>query len=111
MSAPARTRIAALVVSPAPEQLPLDAVAQRAGLHPELVRRLVALGALEPIAGTRAAPRFSAEAAARLTVLLRLRRDLGLNWAGTLLALDLLDRIDLLQARLARYEHPTERGR
>jgi len=109
MSAPARTRIAALVVAPAAEELPLDAVARRAGLHPELVRRLVALGALEPIAGTSAAPRFSAEASARLTLLLRLRRDLGLNWAGTLLALDLLDRIDTLQARLARYEHPTRR--
>ncbi|MDW5593131.1 chaperone modulator CbpM [Conexibacter stalactiti] len=111
MSAPTRTRIAALVVSPSVEQLPLEAVARRAGLHPELVRRLVALGALEPIAGTRTAPRFSAEAASRLTLLLRLRRDLGLNWAGALLALDLLDRIDTLQARLARYEHPTERGR
>ncbi len=110
MSAPTRTRIAALVVTPPAEQLPLDAVARRAGLHPELVRRLVALGALEPVAGTPAAPRFSAEAAARLTLLLRLRRDLGLNWAGALLALDLLDRIDALQARLARYENPTERG-
>lgn len=115
MSAPTRTRIAALVVSPPAadggDQPPLDAVARRAGLHPELVRRLVVLGALEPIAGTPAAPRFSPDAAARLIRLLRLRRDLGLNWAGALLAIELLDRIDALQARLARYEPPTERGR
>ena len=35
---------------------------------------------------------------------MRLRRDLGLNYAGALLAGELLDRIDLLEQRLRRYE-------
>jgi hypothetical protein len=115
MSSPTRTRIAALVVSrPAPRDgrdVPLEVLARQAGLHPELVRRLVALGAIEPVAGTRAAPQFAADAAPRLARLVRLRRDLGVNWAGALLALDLLARIDALEARLARYERPTDRPR
>jgi hypothetical protein len=35
---------------------------------------------------------------------MRLRRDLGVNLAGALLACDLLARIDELEARLRRYE-------
>lgn len=115
MTAPAGPRIAALVVSrpasPDAGQLPLEALARQARLHPELVRRLVVLGAVEPVAGTRAAPRFAPDAAARLARMARLRRDLGVNWAGALLALDLLARIDALEARLARYERPTDRPR
>ena len=50
---------------------------------------------LRPLAGA---------AAARLARALRLRRDLGLNYAGALLACDLLERIDELERRLRRYE-------
>jgi hypothetical protein len=88
----------------------LEVLAREAGLHPDLVRRLVSLGALEPIGGTRAAPRFPRDAAARLARIVRLRRDLGLNYAGALLASQLLDRIDELEGRLRRYE-PSRRSR
>ncbi len=40
----------------------------------------------------------------RLARAVRLRRDLGLNYAGAMLACDLLDRIDELERRLRRYE-------
>jgi chaperone modulatory protein CbpM len=33
-----------------------------------------------------------------------LRRDLGVNWAGAALALDLLDELQELRARLRRFE-------
>ncbi|MFL5827805.1 MAG: chaperone modulator CbpM [Thermoleophilaceae bacterium] len=83
----------------------IEVLARDAGLHPDLVRRLVLLGALEPAAGgTRAAPLFPRDAAARLARIARLRRDLGLNYAGAMLASDLLARIDQLEARLQRYE-------
>jgi hypothetical protein len=36
----------------------------------------------------------------------RLRRDLGLNYAGAILACDLLARIEELEARLSRHEPP-----
>jgi len=78
--------------------VPLEALAREAGLHPDLVRRLVALGALESADG----PLFPRDAAARLARIARLRRDLGLNYAGALLACDLLARIEALEHALGR---------
>jgi cytosine/adenosine deaminase-related metal-dependent hydrolase len=82
----------------------LEVLAREAGLHPELVRRFMALGLLEVAGGTTHAPLFPRDAAARLARAARLRRDLGLNYAGAVLACELLERIDRLEARLARYE-------
>jgi hypothetical protein len=70
-------------------------LAREAGVHPDLVRRFVALGLLEP---------YPRDAAARIARAARLRRDLGLNWAGAVLACELLERIDELERRLRRYE-------
>ena len=89
----------------------VEVLAREAGLHPELVRRLVRLGAIEPAGGTRAAPLFPREAASRIARVVRLRRDLGLNYAGALLACELLARIDDLEARLRRYESNDDRLR
>jgi hypothetical protein len=84
----------------------LDALAREAGMHPELVRRLLALGLLERAAGTAGAGEavYPRAAAARLARAARLRRDLGLSYAGAVLACELLERIDQLEARLRRYE-------
>jgi hypothetical protein len=71
----------------------LGALAREAGLHPEVVRRFVRLGLLEP------AP-FPRDAAARLARAGRLRRDLGLNYAGAVLACELLAHIEQLEARV-----------
>jgi hypothetical protein len=80
----------------ASNRLTIDAVAREARLHPDLVRRFVAYGVVaEP---------FRADAAATLAKAARMRRDLGLNLAGAVLACDLLRRIDDLEARLRRYE-------
>jgi hypothetical protein len=49
-------------------------------------------------------PLSHADAAARLARTMRLRRDLGLDYAGAILACQLLARIDELEARLRRYE-------
>ncbi len=65
-------------------------LARRSGLHPDLVRRLIALDAVDPL---------DWDAAARLARLVRLRRDLGLNVAGAALVCDLLARIEELEAR------------
>src|SRR5207302_7920444 len=88
-----------------------DELSHEAGIHPDLVRALVRLGLLEPAAGTVDAPRFPRDAAARLARAMRLRRDLGLNYAGAVLACELLARIDELQARLRRYEPLDDRRR
>jgi hypothetical protein len=73
--------------------LELDTLARDAGVHPELLRRLVSLGFGDPLPGPL-----------QLRRAIRLRRDLGLNYAGALLAGELLDRIDELERRLRRYE-------
>jgi hypothetical protein len=86
--------------------LELDALARQAGLHPDLVRRFVALGLVEPSRTDEVPPRFAPEAAAQLARAARLRRDLGVNYAGAILASELLARIDELELRLRRYEPP-----
>lgn len=78
----------------------IDSLGVQAGLHPDVVRRLIGLGLIEPCGGTRAAPLFRHHDADLLNRALRLRRDLGLNYAGAVLASELLDRIDELEARL-----------
>jgi hypothetical protein len=77
-------------------------VARRAGLRVSVVRRYLALGLFEPSAGTRSAPLFAPDSAARVAKADRLRSDLGLNSAGAVLACELLDRISELEARAAR---------
>jgi hypothetical protein len=86
----ARRVSTALVVRRGPEQL-----ARQTGLHPDLVRRFIRLGLVEPAAEG---------AAARLARAARLRRDLGLDYSGAILASQLLDRIEELEWRLSRYE-------
>jgi hypothetical protein len=69
----------------------IDTLARRAGVHPDLVLALVESGWIA-----------RDEQPARLARAMRLRRDLGLNLAGALLACDLLDRIDELEGRWTR---------
>jgi hypothetical protein len=85
----------------APSPVTLTALAQAARMHPGAVSRLVALGLVEPRGGTAAAPLFDRRDAALLVRAARLRRDLGLNYAGAVLASELLARIEELERRLA----------
>jgi DNA-binding transcriptional MerR regulator len=78
----------------------IETLAREAGVHPELVRRLIQLGLVEPRGGTSAAPLFSRRDAPLIARAARLRRDLGLNYAGAVLACELLARIDELEQRL-----------
>lgn len=77
---------------PVSDPVELGVLAREAGFHPDVVRRFVRLGLLEP------AP-FPRDAAARLARAGRLRRDLGLNYAGAVLACELLARIEDLESR------------
>jgi chaperone modulatory protein CbpM len=81
-------------------RLSLDSFAARAGMHPELVRRLVALGLLEPFRDATGRLWFTApqlRAAARIQ---RLRAGLSVNYAALGLVMDLLDRIEVLETQL-----------
>jgi len=80
----------------------IETLAQDAGIHPGLARRLMALGLIAPMGGTTASPLFARHDAAMLARASRLRRDLGLNYSGAVLACELLARIDELEERLAQ---------
>jgi chaperone modulatory protein CbpM len=116
MVAPTRVRTTTLALVRRPGSrgplLDLDSFAREAGVHPELVRRFVALGLVEPASGTAAAPLFCRDAAVTVGRAARLRRDLGIDYGGAILAAELLARIDVLERRLRRYEpHPDNRSR
>jgi hypothetical protein len=68
----------------------------------------VSLGLLDPVGGTARSPRFPRDAAAQLARAARLRRDLGIDYGGAVLASQLLARIDELEERLRRLTPPTD---
>ncbi|GAA4023107.1 hypothetical protein GCM10022247_54250 [Allokutzneria multivorans] len=90
-----------------PARLSLDAVAARSGLHPELLRRFVALSLVDGTADSRGELWFAPSAIATLARVQRLRAGLSLNYAAIGLVLDLLDRIDVLEARVRSHRRWT----
>ncbi len=82
--------------------LELNSFATQARLHPDLVRRLVALGLLEAerFAGCRLW--LSPRELATVARFKRLRVGFSINYAAVGLFLDLLDRIEELQTALRR---------
>jgi hypothetical protein len=88
------------VVRPGRERLSLEEFALSSGLHPDLIRRLVALGLLQ--ADRVAAGRlwFHRGELATLARAQRLRAGFSLNYAAVGLVADLLDRIAVLEAAL-----------
>ncbi|MFI9566700.1 chaperone modulator CbpM [Streptomyces rishiriensis] len=93
---PARVRYALVPVP----RLSLATVARRSGLHPDLVRRFVALGLVDAERDAAGRLVFEPAAPAALARVQRLRSGLCLNYASIGLVLDLLDRISLLEAAL-----------
>lgn len=79
------------------EQLTLDELAARAGLHPNLIEQFVEYGLIEPARRAGARMLFDVDCIGRLRKIERLRRDLGANLAGAAVILDLLDRMIALQ--------------
>jgi len=86
-----------------PVRLDLDAFARLAGLHPDVVRRFVALGLIDASSdpsGTLWLTPSQLPAVARLQ---RLRAGFNLNYAALGLVVDLLDRIARLEAAQRRH--------
>ena len=82
------------------ETVELTVVARQAGVKVVHVRRYLEFGLFESEPAEAAeTPRLHASSAARVARAERLRRDLGLNYAGAVLVCELLDRISELEAR------------
>jgi hypothetical protein len=87
-------------VGPAP--LSLEDVVGRSGVHAQVVRQFVALSVVDAQRDASGRLWFDSRAPALVARAQRLRADLGLNYAALGLVLDLLDRIDRLEAALRR---------
>lgn len=72
------------------------------------VRAFVEEGIVQPHGAERARWRFSYSSVITVRRARRLEHQLGLNPAGAALALELLDQIEDLRRRLARYDTGTE---
>ena len=75
-------------------------LARLARLHPEMVDKLVDWGLIDPM---KWEPRllFPETTVPRIWRIMRLRRDLGINWSGIGVVLDLLDKIEELEREIA----------
>ena len=83
--------------------LTLSELAYLSRLHPELIARFVDLGLLEPSARKNTGELlFDSEAVLTARKIWRLRQQLGINYAGIGLVLDLLDRIEDLENEINR---------
>jgi chaperone modulatory protein CbpM len=78
------------------DELTLEALAMRAGVHPSLVERFIQLDLIQPVRGGPD-PHFDYAALIRLRVIGRLRRTLGINSAGVAVIFDLLDKLSALR--------------
>jgi hypothetical protein len=81
-------------------RLSLDEFALLSGLHPDLIRRLVALGLINADRDTAGELWFSRSEFASVARVQRLRAGFALNYAAIGLVTDLLDRITVLEAAL-----------
>ncbi|GHJ42575.1 chaperone modulator CbpM [Streptomyces sp. TS71-3] len=84
------------------DRLSLDVTARRSGLHPDLVRRMAALGVVDAARDAGGRLWFSPDAPAALARAQRLRAGLHLNYAAVGVVMDLLERIGELEAELRR---------
>jgi len=75
-------------------------LARLARLHPEMVDKFVEWGLIDPV---KWEPKllFPETAVPRIWRIMRLRRDLGINWSGIGVVLDLLDKIEELEREIA----------
>jgi chaperone modulatory protein CbpM len=81
-------------------QLTLTDLCRACAVHAERIIELVDVGVLEPLGREPARWRFGGASLHRARMALRLQRDLDIDPAGAALALELLDEIDSLRARL-----------
>jgi chaperone modulatory protein CbpM len=85
-------------------ELNLAQLCRTCRLPAEQVIALVEEGIIEPQGREPAQWRFRGISVRRVHCALRLERDLGVNAAGAALALDLLEELEILRARLRRLE-------
>jgi len=93
-----------------PARLDLETFARAAAVHPDLVRRLVALGLVDADRDAAGQLWFSSAQFAVTARIQRLRAGFALNYAAIGLVTDLLDRIAVLETALRSSRQPGGRS-
>ena len=88
--------------------LRLNDVAIRCMVHPGLVHRFVRLGLVDSVDISVSPGQwlFERDAVVLINKIIRLRNQLGINYSGIGVILDLLERIDFLETRIRDLENP-----
>ena len=86
------------------EPLTCEVVAEAVGARRSLVLRLAERGLIETIPSDADEPRMPRRVVMQLRRMQRLRRDLGVNFAGASVILDLVGRIEQLNRDLAEMQ-------
>jgi hypothetical protein len=82
------------------EAVTCDVVAESIGARRSLVLRLARQGLIETLEGKTSEPLLPRRAVVRLRRMQRLRRDLGVNFSGAAIILDLVERIEEISKEL-----------
>ena len=91
------TKYEITVLKTRPDFMSLDEVAARFRIHPDLVRRFMDAGLIEPAEVIGETVMLDPGAVRRIRVIQSLRCDLGINLAGIAVILELLDRLGKVQ--------------
>lgn len=83
--------------------LPVGEVARLADIPPDFVAWLMDLGLIDPVE-TTPEPFFTVSVVLRIRRIVRIHRDLGVNWDGMGVVMDLLAKIDDLEYEVARLQ-------
>src|SRR3989440_12518848 len=81
----------------------ISAVAQTYGIHPQTLRLYEREGLLKPSRSEGNTRLYTQEDLERLSVILNLTRDLGVNLAGVEIIMDLRRRIETMQEEMDRF--------
>ena len=84
------------------EPVRIEVVAEIVGIRPSVIRRLARAGLIESIGAGEGEVLVSGRTVIRLRRIGRLRRDLGVNFAGASVILDLVAQLDDMRRELRR---------
>ena len=84
-------------------ELSLAELCRACRISADTLLELVDQGIIEPRGNNMQGWRFSGNSVVQVRCAIHLRRDLGVNWAGAGLALELLDEIARLRRAMAQY--------
>jgi len=106
MESQAIKAISILYNSPDEDFLRINEVASKCQMHPEMVRRFVRLGLIDPVYSEEKPKQllFRREVVPLIARIVRIRNELGINYLGVGVVLDLLGRIERLERQVSELQ-------